>query len=261
MHMKTLVFDLDGTMYRGTQIIDTAKQFLDYCIKQNIPYLFLTNNSMRTPQTNVEHMENMGYTGISASQFYNSAMASCQYVKEKYSGRKAFFIGEKGMEQALLDAGFTITDDHPDFVFVGLTKKGDYAMYSHALTCLLQGAKLIGTNKDRILAKPGGFEVGNGSVVAMFEYATNTQSPDIAKPSKTMLDLFLRHFHLKKEDVILIGDNLETDIRLGYENGVQTIFVETGVHTRKDIATLNIHPTWIVSNLMECVEYDTILQD
>ena len=129
------------------------------------------------------------------------------------------------------------------------------------MTCLLQGAKLIGTNKDRILAKPGGFEVGNGSIVAMFEYATHTQSPDIAKPSKTMLDLFLSYFHLHKDDVILIGDNLETDIRLGYENNVQTIFVETGVHTRNDIARLDIHPTWTVSNLMECLEYDTILQD
>lgn len=256
--MKTLVFDLDGTMYRGTQIIESAKQFLDYCQKHDIPHYFLTNNSMRTPQINVEHMEKMGYQNILASQFYNSAMASCQYVKERYTGRKAYYIGEAGMKDALLSSGFTITDDHPDFVFVGLTKRGDYQMYSKALTCLLQGAKLIGTNKDRILAKPGGFEMGNGSIVAMFEYATHTQSPDIAKPSKNMLELFLHHYGLKKEDIILIGDNLETDIRLGYENDVKTVFVETGVHTRKDIEKLGVYPTWTVSNLMECVQYDTI---
>ena len=62
--MKTLVFDLDGTMYRGTQIIESAHQFLDYCIQKDIPFIFLTNNSMRTPQENVKHMEEMGYTNI-----------------------------------------------------------------------------------------------------------------------------------------------------------------------------------------------------
>ena len=67
--MKTLVFDLDGTMYRGTQIIESAHQFLDYCIQMDIPFIFLTNNSMRTPQENVKHMEEMGYTNIKPEMF------------------------------------------------------------------------------------------------------------------------------------------------------------------------------------------------
>ena len=77
----------------------------------------------------------------------------------------------------MTEEGFRITDQDPDFVFVGLNKEATYAEYSKALTFLLQGAKLIGTNQDRILAKPDGFEIGNGSVVAMFEYASNQKSP------------------------------------------------------------------------------------
>ena len=254
--MKTLIFDLDGTMYRGTQIIESAHQFLDYCMSHHIPFIFMTNNSMRTQQENVEHMEKMGYTGIKPEMFYNSAMAACQYVKMHYSGNKAYYVGKLGMRQALLDEGFILDDQNPDFVFVGLDKDATYASYSKALSLLLNGATLIGTNSDRILAKPGGFEVGNGSVVHMFEYASNQHSPNIAKPYRPILDLCLDYFDLKGEDVILIGDNLETDIKLGYENGINTIFVQTGVHSKKDIEKLKIYPTYTVKNLMECLEFD-----
>ncbi len=247
--MKSIVFDLDGTMYRGTEIIPGARTFLEACQKEQIPVYFLTNNSMRTPQENTEHMLKMGYTGIRPEQFFNSAMASVMYAREHYEGNKAWYIGAGGMKEALETAGFEITEDHPDFVFIGLDKKADYAKYSRALSMLLNGARLIGTNKDRILAKPGGFEVGNGSVVALFEYATGTPSPDIAKPSGVMLDLFLKHFDLDRDDVILVGDNLETDIALGYFNQVETVFVTTGVHSGQDIERLQIVPDHITEDL------------
>ena len=249
--MKTLILDLDGTMYRGTEIIESAKSFVDYCLSHNIPFLFMSNNSMRTPTENADHMLNMGYEGIIPEMFYNSAMASAEYVRQNYEGNKAWYIGQNGLVEALKENGFEITDDHPDFLFVGLDKDADYMSYSKALTCLLDGAKLIGTNKDRILAKPGGFELGNGSIVALFEYAVNQKSPDIAKPSPIILELCLKHYGLKKEDVVLIGDNLETDILLGVRAGVETIFVETGIHTRKDIERMGVYPNRIVKELTE----------
>lgn len=254
--MKTLIFDLDGTMYRGNQVIESAKQFLEYCQEYKIPYLFLTNNSMRTPEENVLHMEKMGYTNLLRTSFYNSAMASCEYVLEHYESRKAFYIGKDGMKQALLDFGFEITDQDPDFVFVGLDKDASYQTYSHALKYLLNGAKLIGTNSDWILASPNGFEMGNGSIVAMFEYASKQKSPKIAKPYYPILKYCLDHYSLKKEDVLLVGDNLGTDIRLGYENQIDTVFVETGVHTRKDLADYSVKPSYTVSNLMDLLKFD-----
>ena len=44
--MKTVVLDLDGTMYRGSQIIQSAKEFIDYCLENKIPFIFLTNNAV-----------------------------------------------------------------------------------------------------------------------------------------------------------------------------------------------------------------------
>lgn len=254
--MKTLVFDLDGTMYRGTSIIESAKEYLDYCIKQNIPFIFLTNNSMRTRSQNVKHMLDMGYSGIDESMFYNSAMAACHYAKKHFGVSMAYYIGKDGLKEAMEEYGISFDDKSPEAVFIGLNKDATYNDYSKALTYLLNGAKLIGTNTDRILASPNGFEVGNGSVVTLFEYASNQTSPDIAKPSKPILEFCLEHFSLNKEDIILIGDNLETDIKLGYDNNVKTVFVQTGVHTKDDLENFDVVPTYVVNNLMELIDID-----
>ena len=251
---KTYLIDLDGTMYRGTEIIDGAKDFIDFLIKNDQRFVFLTNNAKRTKRQNVEHMEKMGFTGIKEEHFFTSSMAAARYAANNYGGRNAWYIGQDGLKEALMDSGFQITEENVDFVFVGLDSTGTYEKYSKALHFLLQGAKLIGTNNDRLLAQPGGFAIGNGSVVAMFEYATGQESPKIGKPYAPILEEALKYFGLTKEEAVVLGDNLETDILLGAENGVKTIMVTSGVHQRDDIERLHIHPTRVIDNLRELIE-------
>lgn len=255
MKMKKCYFlDLDGTMYRGTQIQPGALEFMQYLQENNLDYVFLTNNSKRTRKQNVEHMEKMGYTNILPEKFFTSAMASAMYVKQHYEQRKAWYIGEDGLKEALLENGFTIVEDEqPDFVFVGLDNGADYQKYSKAVNFLVNGAVLIGTNNDRLLAQPGGFAVGNGSIVDMMEYASSQHSPRIGKPYAPILEEALAYFGKVKEDVILVGDNLETDIKLGVDNNVETIFVLGGVHGEIDMERLQIHPTRTISSLKELI--------
>lgn len=251
--MKTYLIDLDGTMYRGTERIEGASDFIDYLIESGNPFIFLTNNATRTGKQNVEHMESLGFKGIKPEHFFTSAMAAAAYVAKTSNKRRAFMIGEAGLKEALEKNGFTICKDHVDFVFVGLQKDADYSLYSEALAHLLKGAQLIGTNSDRLLAKAGGFNVGNGAVIAMMEYASGQTSPKIGKPYAPILELALDEFNLKKEDVVLLGDNLETDIRLGTDHGVETIFVTSGVHHEEDIERLKIHPNRTIADVRELI--------
>ena len=181
-------------------------------------------------------------------------MASVSYVSSHYSERKAFYIGETGMREALLAGGFTIvndTDELADFVFIGLNREADYSLYSKAVKHLVNGAVLVGTNNDRILLSEKGVNVGNGSVVAMFEYLCGRESIKIGKPHQPILDEALKFMNVSKKDVIVVGDNLETDIALGERFGVETIFVLTGIHKKEDIERLNIHPTYVVERMTD----------
>lgn len=247
--MKTYLIDLDGTMYRGNENIEGAKEFIDDCLKHHIPFYFLTNNASRTLAQNVEHMKKLGFCGIEEKHFFTSSMAAAQYMKKK-GYTKAQYIGMEGLEEALCKNGFEISEQ-PECLFVGLDKQGSYEKYSKALKYLLDGAVLVGTNDDRLLASGSSFNVGNGSIVRMFEYAASTTSLRIGKPSRVILNEALDYYHLNKEDCIIIGDNLETDIALGMNEHVETILVLSGVHHEEDIQRLNIYPDRIVSRLDE----------
>ena len=247
--MKTYLIDLDGTMYRGNSNINGAKEFIDHCIEHHIPFYFLTNNATRTLRQNVEHMEKLGFSGIKEEHFFTSSMAAAKSMA-KLGYTKAQYIGMDGLYEALINNGFEISED-AECLFVGLDKGGSYEKYSHALQYLLKGAVLVGTNDDRLLAHGDTFNVGNGSIVRMFEYASGQTSYKIGKPHKAILLEALDYYHLNKEDCIVVGDNLETDIALGMNEGVETVFVTTGVHHVEDIERLKIYPTTIVSSLDE----------
>lgn len=151
--MKTYLIDLDGTMYRGDGQIEGAIPFIEELIKRNQPFYFLTNNSKRTRKQNVEHMEKVGFHGIKEEHFFTSAMAAARYAKKHIAGRYAYYVGQDGLKEALEENGFILSEKNVDVVFVGLNTEATYKEYSKALGYLLKGAKLIGTNNDRILAQ------------------------------------------------------------------------------------------------------------
>lgn len=249
---KTYLIDLDGTMYQGTKRIDGAKEFVDYLLRNKHDFVFFTNNSSRTPKEAKEHMESLGFEGIKEQHFFTSALASAKYVKANYKGSKAYMVGQLGLQEALQIEGFQIvnnTEEQADFVFIGLDKQGNYEVYSKALRQLLGGAILVGTNNDRVLLQENGANVGNGSIVAMFEYASNQKSLQIGKPHRVMIDTYLQYSGKTVEECVIIGDNLETDIACGNQVGMETILVESGIHTEFDCERLNIYPSRSFKNL------------
>ena len=252
--MKTYIIDLDGTMYRGSTNINGAREFIDYLHSKNLPYMFLTNNATRTKKQAKEHMLNLGFKDIKEEDFFTSAMATAQYIAKNYTEKKCFMLGESGLEEALKDCNLELVQENASFVVVGLDRNATYKDYSKALHHILVGAKFIATNPDRLLANNGTFDIGNGAVIDMLEYASGVEAIKIGKPYQTILNILLEEKKLKKEDLIFIGDNLETDIKLGYDAKIETIMVCSGVHTEKDIDRLKVYPTKVVKNLRELIK-------
>jgi len=252
--MKTYIIALDGTMYSGGTNIDGAREFIDYLHSKNLPYIFLTNNATRTKKLAKEHMLNLGFKDIKEEDFFTSAMATAQYIAKNYTEKKCFMLGESGLEEALKECNLELIQENANFVVVGLDRNATYKKYSEALHHILKGAKFIATNPDRLLANNETFDIGNGAVIGMLEYASGVEAVKIGKPYQTILNILLEEKKLKKEDIILLGDNLETDIKLGYDAKIETIMVCSGVHTEKDIARLKVYPTRVVKNLRELIK-------
>src|SRR5699024_2554853 len=112
---------LDGTMYRGQERIDGAKEFIEYLQEKGLPYLFITNNSSATQEQVAEKLRKMGIQAVK-NQIVTSAVATANYIRNKKSHAKVYMIGEEGLRQALLQNGIKITEESPDYVVIGIDR-------------------------------------------------------------------------------------------------------------------------------------------
>lgn len=251
---KTYLIDLDGTMYRGNQVIIDALAFLAYLQKHQIQYIFVTNNAMRTPAQICAKMTKMGYQNLKEADFFTSAMAAVSYMKRTNDATRAFCIGEEGLHTAVKNGGYALDKEHAQLVFVGLDRHADYMLYAHAMKLLYEeGAMLVGTNQDRRLPDGDSYLIGNGAILEMLKYASQAPSIAIGKPNAAMMEETLAYVQKQKADCVVIGDNLETDIAFAQNNGVSSIMVTTGVHTKEDAGKGEVQPDLIVSSLLELI--------
>lgn len=251
----TYLIDLDGTMYEGTNNIDGAIDFINYLRKTNQNYYFFTNNSTRTKKQNQEKMIKMGFEKDDENRFITSSTILAYYLSKNFKKGTVYVIGVDSIKEALIEKGFEIVDTiNADYVVCALDTKADYKLYSKALKNILNGAKLFATNIDRRYPQEDGFTLGNGAIVAMLEFASEKEAIKLGKPNPLIVKIVEQMIETKEEDLVIIGDNLETDILLGYQTGIKTILVETGIHKREDCDKFKIYPTKIVKNLQELIK-------
>lgn len=250
----SFLLDLDGTIFRGKEVIPEAPQFIERLKEENKPYLYLTNNSSATPEQLAERLTRMGIEAT-PQKFFTSAMATAQMIrdleKEKDPARVSIYvIGEQGLHQALQDQGFTIVDQAPaDYVVVGIDRSFTYEKMKQAVRGIYKGARFISTNRDRAIPTEEGLAPGNGSLTAAIAYATGQEPINVGKPEAAMIRLALASINMLEKDTLLIGDNLETDISAGMKSGVDTLLVLTGFSQEQDLVKSSIQPTHIKKDL------------
>lgn len=237
---EALLFDLDGTLYRGNEPIPGAGQLISDLQRKGIPCLYVTNNSTRTALEVTEHLHVMGIPA-EERMVVTSAQAAAYYIQENHPRARTFVIGEKGLHEALLDQGIHIigNDDDDDeqlqyaeVVVQGLDRKLNYERMTLAVKHLLHGAIFIQTNPDRLLPVDGGFLLGAGSIGAALEAASGIQPIVIGKPSEIMMNYTLKKAGTASDRSWVIGDNPYTDLAAGRNAGCPTILVLTGLCTK-----------------------------
>ncbi|MGC5328221.1 TIGR01457 family HAD-type hydrolase [Brevibacillus sp. SYSU BS000544] len=244
------LLDLDGTIYRGSEIIPEAIAFIQHLREVQIPFLYLTNNSSATPQAVADRLTGMGLP-TNPEEVYTSSMATAAYLAERKSeGTPIYLIGESGIEEALKEKGFILTAEKPEYVVVGIDRKFTYEKLAIATTAIRNGATLIATNGDAALPTEKGLFPGNGSLVAAVSVASATQPIVIGKPESIIVEYALAVLGKTREETLIVGDNLHTDIEAGRKSGLDSLLVLTGYSCREDCEKHLITPTYIEESLL-----------
>lgn len=252
---KAYLFDLDGTIYHGQQPIPAAVAFVQRLAALNIPYLFVTNNSTRSPEQVAQRLQAMNVPA-EAKDIVTSSQATVHYLQTHDIGKQVYAIGQSGLTDELTAAGYEQTLTQPDAVVIGLDPAVTYKELAHATQAIAAGAVFISTNPDKAVPLEGGLMPGNGALTAFVATATSQEPIFIGKPYPMLMALALARLQLSKEEVVMVGDNYLTDIMVGINYGIDTLLTLTGYTQREDLVAVSEQPTYIVESLAEWVGVD-----
>lgn len=247
MEFKALVIDLDGSVYHGNTLIEKADEALKLLGKK-YDILYLTNNSTRSRAEFARKLANLGIS-CTKQQLITSGYAAAKYIQEHYASSKVYVIGAEGLKDELIEHDITICEEDCNCVLVGLDKEFNYKKMSKALNIILKDAVFIATNNDPFLITSGGVKPGAGSLVTAIETASGKKAIVTGKPSAFITNLIVKELKVEPEEILIVGDNLQTDILMGIKGGMRTALVLTGASKMSDIEKLQIRPDYVFESI------------
>lgn len=250
---KLFLLDMDGTIYNENQIFDGTLDFLS-CIEQNGGrYIFITNNSSKSVSDYVDKVNAMGICA-DASHFFTSSQAAAFYLNENYPGQTVFCMGTRSLTGELRANGIRVVtkpDDSASVVLIGFDTENTSEKVRD--TCIMLGRDVayLATNPDLVCPVSFGYIPDCGSMSIMLKNATGKTPFFIGKPEPIMIDCVLKKLGASKEETVIVGDRLYTDIAAGKNAGVDTICVLSGEAALDDIQNSLHQPTWIFDSVAE----------
>ncbi|WP_050616270.1 TIGR01457 family HAD-type hydrolase [Bacillus testis] len=245
---KGFLIDLDGTMYKGTEKIEEAGQFVHELKRRGLPYLFVTNNSSRTPAQVAEKLRAFDIP-TEDEQVFTTSQATANYLYSIKPNATIYLIGEEGIRHALQEKGFTFVEENPDFVVTGIDREITYEKLAKACLGVRAGATFIATNGDIAIPTERGLLPGAGSLTAVVSVSTGVSPVFIGKPESIIMEQAQEVLGVDKEYTLMVGDNYDTDIMAGMKAGLDTLLVHTGVTTPELLLGYKDQPTHVLPSL------------
>ena len=250
---RLFLLDMDGTIYLDNDVFDGTLDFLDKVREKGGKYLFVTNNSSKSVDAYVEKLIRLGIPA-DKDNFLTSTDATILYLNNNYPGKLFYSMGTESFTEQLKNGGVNVTCDLCDGIF-GLVISNDneltFKKLEDACKLLLNDIVYIATNPDWVCPTAFGYVPDCGSFAWMLEKATGKKPYFIGKPRPEMLLLAMEKYGFSKEESVMVGDRVYTDIASGYNAGIDTVFVLSGEGTLADAENTDTKPTYILKNIRE----------
>lgn len=246
------IIDMDGVIYHGNKLLPGVTDFINWLEASGKKYLFLTNSSERTPKELHEKLKRLGID-IGEEHFYTSALATASFLSNQKPNGSAYIIGDAGLIHALYSVGYSVNNVNPDYVVVGDTHSYNFEKVELAINLVLKGAKLIGTNSDISGPVEVGITPSTKALIAPIEIAAGKKAYFVGKPNPLMMRSALKRLDVKRENAIVIGDRMDTDVRCGLESEIDTLLVLSGITDRSGIDQFPYRPRYILNGVIDLV--------
>ncbi len=242
-HIKALILDMDGVIWRSDSPIGNLAEIFKRIEARGLKYVFATNNGTKTPEQYMERLAEFG-VNVRSSQVVTSALGVAFMLSYKYpTGTKIFMIGEDGIRVALEEKGFEVlsTSNAPEaqVVVMGIDRGITFDKMREATLLVRSGVPFYATNPDKTFPTPRGEIPGAGAWTSVITTATDVEPIIAGKPFPYMIELSLELLGTRKEETLVVGDRLETDIAAGQAVGCPCALVLSGVSTSEQAKNWN----------------------
>jgi arabinose operon protein AraL len=248
------IFDLDGTVYLGDKSIEGAAEAINILRNRGDRVVFLSNKPIASRNSYVEKLEKMGIK-VSLEDVLNSSYIMANYLQKILTdGQSVYVIGENPLIEELEAQDIPITLDplQASYVVLSWDRKFTYDKLNAAFQAWYHGAKIIATNPDKTCPLEDGQIPDCGAMIGAIEGATNEPvHAVVGKPSPIMAEAAVKKLELDYSQCYMIGDRLETDIKMGNETGMKSVLVLTGISTEEMVARTSYKPDYILKSIKD----------
>ncbi|MFA5330925.1 MAG: TIGR01458 family HAD-type hydrolase [Methanoregula sp.] len=246
--IRGFLIDIDGVLYTGDTAIPGALETIRFLAEEKIPFRCVSNSTRKSRASIAAKLAGLGF-GIKETAIFSPPRAAVRYMEEQNKHRAFLLVtgdANRDLSGACTDDGSTAVD----YVIVGdAGDKITYASMNHAFRCLMEGAGLLALEKDRYWMDKDGLSLSAGPFVAALETATGKTATVVGKPSKAFFDLALKDMGLPAQDVVMIGDDITTDIGGSQAAGMRGALVRTGKFREEVVRAAPVTPAWIIDSI------------
>lgn len=254
MTVRGAIVDLDGTVYRGGELIDGAVEGIDAIRAAGSDVLFFSNNPLKDGAAYLDQLASLGLE-VDGMQACSSGDVTTEYLAANHAADDVLLIGDTGLRDQFRGAGLALTNDPDecDVLVASWTDSFGYDDMHAALDAVDGGTPFLGSDPDRTVPTSGGALMpGSGAIVGAIA-AVVGRDPDaiLGKPSETALSAALDRLGAEPGECLVVGDRLDTDLAMGASTEMTTVLVLSGVTDRGAVADSGTDPDFVIEHLGE----------
>ncbi|MFW6320962.1 MAG: HAD-IIA family hydrolase [Halohasta sp.] len=258
MSYSGVILDVDGTVLRGDEPIDGAAEALAAVEAAGVNRVFLSNNPTKPPAAYEARFAGAGLD-VDAREVVTAGRITTDYLAAEHAEDRLFVVGDPGVDDQLLAADLAVTDDPEaaDALVASIDREFSYQALCEAMVALDRPIPFIGTDPDMVIPQEGPDIPGSGAIIHAIEGVADREVDVICgKPSRLARRTVLDRLDVAADDCLVVGDRLDTDIKLGIAAGMTTALVKTGVTDDETLADSPIEPDYVLDSV---AELETIL--
>lgn len=256
-NIKGFLIDIDGVLYIGKDRIPGAIKAINYLKKSKIPFLLATNTTRKSRFSLQSYLHSMGIS-VQIDQIYSAPFAARQWLIE-HRIESIYLLLRGDAYREFKD--FRVTANNPDYIVLGdLGEDLTYSKLNHAFQMIMEGTKMLALQKNRFWQDGDNLVMDAGAIVAALEYSTHRKAVVVGKPQKDFFKHAIKILDLPPQNIVVIGDDLENDIKGGKQMGMFTIAVQTGKFSEEVLLETKVRPDLLlqsIADLPDWIEHNT----